>query len=199
MDTMYTNHVKARDVIFNEYNHIERVTIHATDDNDLPDLWNNKIPISTSCDTTDISTGQKSDTPSHQHPHMPEATGPVEDTGNEKPQTNTTMEDSKGDSIATTTDDDTMDGVYTLSIAPQDFKHSPWLDPADETYGRGRRHQVAMTELIALENGKINLEQVKTALVTLAEDEPENYMLNCMLFCPTTFQAKFPDVVTPIK
>ena len=38
--------LKARDVIFDEYHHIERVTIHATDDDDLPDLWNDNILFS---------------------------------------------------------------------------------------------------------------------------------------------------------
>ena len=31
--------LKVRDTIFDESNHIERVTIHATDNNDLPNLW----------------------------------------------------------------------------------------------------------------------------------------------------------------
>ena len=106
---------------------------------------------------------------------MPETTVPVENSGNDEPPINATTEDSKGDSIATATDDNTIDGVYAPSIAPQDFEHGPWLDPADETYGRGRRRQAATTELIALANGETNLEQVETALVTLAEDEPENY------------------------
>ena len=39
--------LKARDVIFDESNHIERVTIHATDDDDLPNLWTNEINITT--------------------------------------------------------------------------------------------------------------------------------------------------------
>ena len=38
--------LKARDVIFDESNHIERVTIHATNDNNLPDLWINESPTS---------------------------------------------------------------------------------------------------------------------------------------------------------
>jgi hypothetical protein len=40
--------LKAHDTIFDESNHIERVTIHATDDDDLPGLWTDKIHISTS-------------------------------------------------------------------------------------------------------------------------------------------------------
>ena len=34
---------------------------------------------------------------------------------------------------------------------------------------------MASTELIALANGETNLKQIETALVTLAEDKPENY------------------------
>ena len=124
---------------------------------------------------TDISMSQVSDASMHWQPHAPEVTGPAKGTENEKPQTDTITEDSKGDNKVTVTDDDTMDGVYApSSIAPQDFEHGPWLDPADETYGRGRRHQAAAAELIALANGETNLEEVETALVTLAEDEPEN-------------------------
>ena len=167
--------LKVRDIIFDEYHHIKRVTINATDDDNLPNLWNDNIPISTSHNMTDVSTSQVSDTLTHQQPHAPEATGPAEGTENKKLQTDTMTEDSKGDSKVTATDNDTMDRVYAPSIAPQDFEHGPWLDPADETYGRGRRCQAAAAELIALVNGETNLEEVKTVLVTLAEDEPENY------------------------
>jgi len=38
--------LKVRDVIFDESNHIEQVTIHTTNDNDLPDIWINESPIS---------------------------------------------------------------------------------------------------------------------------------------------------------
>ena len=139
-------------------------------------LFRSNIPISMSCDITVISTSQVSNTPAHEQPHAPDTTGPMGDAENEKPQTNTATEDSKGDSKVTATEDKTMDGVYAPSIAPQDFKHGPWLDPADETYSRGRRCQAAAAaELIALVNGETNLEEVETVLVTLAEDEPENY------------------------
>ena len=81
---------------------------------------------------TDVSTSQASDTLTHQQPHAPEATGPVEGTENKKLKTDTMTEDSKGDSKVTVTDNDTMDGVYAPSITPQDFEHGPWLDPTDE-------------------------------------------------------------------
>jgi hypothetical protein len=35
--------LKARDIIFDELNHIERVTIHSTDEDDLPNLWTTNI------------------------------------------------------------------------------------------------------------------------------------------------------------
>ena len=38
--------LKARDALFDESNHIERVTIHATDDDHLPTLWMDELPIS---------------------------------------------------------------------------------------------------------------------------------------------------------
>ena len=37
---------KARDTIFDEYNHIERIIIHATDENNLPTLWRDDLLIS---------------------------------------------------------------------------------------------------------------------------------------------------------
>ena len=39
--------LKARDIIFDECNHIKRVTIHATDDDNLLNLWTNEINITT--------------------------------------------------------------------------------------------------------------------------------------------------------
>ena len=38
--------IKVRDAIFNEYNHIEYITIHATDEDDIPDLWISEILVS---------------------------------------------------------------------------------------------------------------------------------------------------------
>ena len=35
--------LKVRDTIFDESNHIERVAIHATDNNDLPNLWTRNL------------------------------------------------------------------------------------------------------------------------------------------------------------
>ena len=37
--------IKAQDVLFDESNHIERITIHDTDDNDLPELWTKETKI----------------------------------------------------------------------------------------------------------------------------------------------------------
>ena len=48
--------MKARDVIFDESNHIERITIHATDDDDLPNLWTTDLPITTAISTPPVET-----------------------------------------------------------------------------------------------------------------------------------------------
>ena len=37
--------LKVHDAIFDESNHIEQTTIHATDEDDLPNLWDDEIPI----------------------------------------------------------------------------------------------------------------------------------------------------------
>ena len=37
---------KARDTIFDEYNHIECIIIHSTDENNLPTLWRDDLLIS---------------------------------------------------------------------------------------------------------------------------------------------------------
>ena len=174
--------LKARDVIFDESNHIERVTIHSTDEDNLLDLWNNTIPISMSEATT----------PPAESPQEGENT-PTTQTVTHEPQT-THIKQTEDDTTGTVryepkpiegksqtgSKDGVNDGkdnnnIYAPSIAPEDFEHRPWLDPNDETYGRGQRRQAIATELIALANGENNLESIKTALVTLAEDEPENY------------------------
>ena len=38
--------LKARDTIFDEYNHLECIIIHATDEDNLPTLWTDDLPIS---------------------------------------------------------------------------------------------------------------------------------------------------------
>ena len=53
--------LKARDVIFNESNHIKRVTIHTTDNDDLPDLWTKTL------NSTFTQTTKPSHTITHNH------------------------------------------------------------------------------------------------------------------------------------
>ena len=174
--------LKARDVIFDESNHIERVTINSTDKDDLPDLWNDTISISTSQTSTPVAKSLQD----HQSIPAPQEVTPKSQTVPKKQtevdMAGTTQHEPKpieGDSKAKTgnnaTNDKEGDNIYTPSIAPEDFKHGPWLDPDDEAYGRGKRRQVMVPELAALANGENNLENVETALVTLAEDEPESY------------------------
>ena len=61
-----------------------------------------------------------------------------------------------------------------IAVAPKDFERGPWMGPMT-TYGRGKRHRATYTEVVALAHGVLELETSESALVVLAEDEPENY------------------------
>ena len=174
--------LKSRDIIFDESNHIERVMINSTDEDDLPDLWNDMISISMSQTTMPFA-----ELP-HDHQSVPapqEATHELQTAPEKQTKDNTTgttqcePKPIENDNKAETRDDATNDkdnnNMYAPSIAPEDFEYGPWLDPDDEAYGRGKRCQVMVMELVALANGENNLKNVETMLVTLAEDDPESY------------------------
>jgi hypothetical protein len=58
---------------------------------------------------------------------------------------------------------------------PQDFERGEWLDPANITYGRGKRRLRALySKISAFTHGEYNLGD-KHAYVTLADDEPFNF------------------------
>ena len=59
--------------------------------------------------------------------------------------------------------------------APLDFERGPWLDPANQAYGRGKRHQALLAGISNIAHGLTDLEETETTLVVLAEDEPINY------------------------
>ena len=59
--------------------------------------------------------------------------------------------------------------------APKDFKWSPWFNPTNTQYGRGKRIKALYAQIAALAEGTENLEQTEQVFVTLAEDEPSNY------------------------
>jgi hypothetical protein len=73
---------KARDVIFDESNHIERVMIQSTDDDDLPDLW--AKDISTHITPIDARTPTTEWTEDHEHPFTPRDGDVERDAGTEE-------------------------------------------------------------------------------------------------------------------
>ena len=175
--------IKARDVIFDESNYIERVTIHATDDDDLPDLWNNEIDI-TVTPSNPLNPGiiwnEGNELPfppnSQQHPEQEIMEKPSAEMreGNSK-------ETERDDKVtgASTEKDEKQEAERTEKEdsphASPDFEKGPWLDPTNVSYGRGQRHKALYTEVAAFAHGTTNLEHTEHALIVLAEDEPENY------------------------
>ena len=170
--------LKARDAVFDESNHIERVTIHATDEDDLPDLWNDKIPITialTSTPKQNITWDEQKKLPFKPHdtkqPSEQEpGNGVVERiAGDEDRDVVETLETGKDLAI--------KQGEMSLKHnAPfLNFEKGPWNNPDDASYGRGRCHQALLTEVTAFAHSHTNLEHTEHALVTLADDEPANY------------------------
>ena len=59
--------------------------------------------------------------------------------------------------------------------APREFDTGPWLNPENESYGKGKRHQALLSETADLAHGLTDLESMESAFVVLAEDEPNTY------------------------
>ena len=161
--------LKARDVIFDESNHIERVTIHATDDDDLPNLWNDEIGITTVPSHIPAQRNDSTQTPdieeSHDIPAISRDNRAEEPTSIETGQNPQTKEAEMREK-----------GYEPVpEHAPKEFETGPWLDPTDNSYGRGKRHPALMAEVAALAYSLTDLESTEAALVVLAEDEPNTY------------------------
>ena len=119
--------LKVRDAIFNESNHIERVTMHATDNDDLPDLWTQSLNTTFSCTAK----------PLKQIDQEPNTEAPVrsfheQEDASDEPKPNPL--------IVTPTPNihDPDKEVYEPEYAPKDFQCGPWLDPDTSIYGRGK-------------------------------------------------------------
>ena len=164
--------LKARDAIFDEYNHIERVTIHATDNDDLPNLWTRHLKTSFAVTTIpsdpiisepgadpavkSFDEQQTSDEPEHTHVS---GAGPT-------PTTN----------ITSSPDIPTLDeNIYEPEFAPKDFYRGSWLDPDNSIYGRGKRSETTHTGMTATTNESSDPKHTERVFVVLAEDEPNNY------------------------
>ena len=158
--------MKVRDAIFDESNHIEQITIHSTNEDDLPNLWITEPPITaviSAFPTPDEWINEKEPTDYQDS----ELTSPPTTEAPDSPKTVTPEPEPD---IQTDTNRNNPS-----QHAPKDFEHGPWLDPNNDSYGRGRRHHALYAATDAIVNGMADLEQVETALITLEQDEPTNY------------------------
>ena len=124
--------LKARDAIFDKANHIERVTIHGTDNDDLPDLWTQTLN----------TTFTKTNKPLNSTIQDCTITDGVESFSDQQPETHQNKPEAESDpaildkSIPIQEDPD--EGIYEPEFAPKDFQRGPWLDPKNSIYSRGK-------------------------------------------------------------
>ena len=190
--------LKTRDAVFDESNHIERVTIHATDEDDLPNLWNIEIPITiapTKPPETGVTWNESNALPFSSDNLEETAEGEHEiqiSEGAAKERSEDRSEEDMGERIEgsaemTRTEPITNHGqdrdAETRENEPEktqsppflDFEKGQWLNPDNASYGRGKRHQALFTEVSAFAHGITSLEHTEHALVVLADDEPANF------------------------
>jgi len=126
--------VKARDVIFDELHHIERVTIHATDDDDLPNLWISDLPITSKPVIAP---------PNDEHHNIPKISPSTNDQSSPpNSDNNITDEDTDGKSVDKAEVEKeiglreaTVEEEHREQYAPKDFEKGPWLNPDNQLYG----------------------------------------------------------------
>ena len=161
--------LKARDAIFDEANHIERVTIHGTDNDDLPDLWTRTL------DTTFTTT----DKPSNLTIQDRTTTSEVKSPDNQQPEAPQKEPEAESDPVipdkSIPIQEDPDDGIYEPEFAPKDFQRGPWLDPENSVYGKGKRSEATQPETVTMACGSTDIERAERAFVVLAEDEPNTY------------------------
>ena len=156
--------IKARDAIFNELNHIERITIHATDDNDLPNLWTMELPITTAT----------SSPPVH-HKWMNDDALPLHIESS--PLTELSQIDTDNNTRKCNAEGEYHKKGYkeVPDHAPKEFAMGPWLDPSNDSHGCSKHHQAIYAAINAVAQGEADLEHMESVFVVLADDEPANY------------------------
>jgi hypothetical protein len=124
--------IKARDTIFDESNHIERITIHSTDDDDITDSWvkeSHTTIARTHAPDRAVSLIQDREV-------TPVASAePHQETPNQNDITDAGTQNDEAE-IDNTSQDDPDYPAHT----PKDFKHGPWLNPSNSTYRSVFKH-----------------------------------------------------------
>ena len=122
--------LKVRDAIFDKSNHIEQVTIHATDDDDLLALWTNEPPISITpqCSPSPSLISEwtsDADLPMQPRPNTnkSEIGEDIKREGREHKGKGANQPDNK---------ETTKDEEATQRNSPKDFEKGPWLDPDNQ-------------------------------------------------------------------
>ena len=119
--------LKVRDTIFDELNHIERITIHATDDDDIPDLWVTDLPIAIVTSSPPIHHKWMNDNALPLHTK----TSPL----TELTETDTSEETEKQE-IRTVGHREAYEEVP--EHAPKEFKNGPRLNLNNKSHGCGK-------------------------------------------------------------
>jgi hypothetical protein len=176
-----------RDVIFDEKGVIEQLSLpenSQTQNQDsytqdvVPTIKPALIPNSDTSDSDDeyssatSSHSNRRDHHSHQHDNAPvditfanQPLSPLpESTSQELPAQNEEVEKAQPD-------------AYEGTEAPNDFERGVWLDPTNETYGRGKRHSAHLgsnSEFLAYAQGNYTLGSYTGGFLVLSPDEPAN-------------------------
>ena len=118
--------LKAQDTIFDEYKHIERVTIHTTDEDKFSDLWiNESLTTITTLQPSDPNTDQTNDHSSSQH----NSSKPEQEL--EEPNSTNRSEREVSRELTKESNDTHEEPPH----APLDFEKGPWLNSANQAYG----------------------------------------------------------------
>ena len=148
---------------FDRKRHIERIMIHATNEDDVPSLWKNLIQPLTIV-----------------QPLIPPPTdNGVQSIDVDKPDDEKSKDEIKeqiqGEQIEEENEDEPEMEESEEDISPRYFSRGPWMDLSNMEYGRGKRNTALLAEVISVTEDLRSLENTEMAMVVLSEDDPTNY------------------------
>ena len=156
LELMTHSLIKTRDVIFNEYNHIERITLLTKEEEDLPELWTNKEFLITKTLTKAPTPGIK---------WIEDGELPFKPIKEEPAKTEEAKEDVPS-----------REGYEEVpEMAPQEFEKRRWLDPSNTAYGKGKCHHALLSDASSFSESSSDIQATETAFVILVKDELANY------------------------